>query len=139
MRVDFYLLSTDPAPAAVALLARKVREAGERLLVVADDLDLLETISTTLWESAPEAFLANGIAGDEHDARQPILLSGEVDPANGAKFLLLADGEWREPSDLFTRVLFLFDGKIVDRIEQPDADQVFERIRQLSVHADGEA
>ncbi|MCB0880435.1 MAG: ATP-binding cassette domain-containing protein, partial [Thermoleophilia bacterium] len=37
------------------------------------------------------------------------------------------------------RVLFLFDGKIVDRIEQPDADQVFERIRQLSVHADGEA
>ncbi|MCB2067922.1 MAG: DNA polymerase III subunit chi [Erythrobacter sp.] len=109
MRVDFYLLSTDPAPAAVALLARKVREAGERLLVVADDLDLLETISTTLWESAPEAFLANGIAGDEHDARQPILLSGEVDPANGAKFLLLADGEWREPSDLFTRVLFLFD------------------------------
>jgi putative ABC transport system ATP-binding protein len=30
------------------------------------------------------------------------------------------------------RVLFLFDGKIVDRIERPSADQVFEKIRALS-------
>jgi DNA polymerase-3 subunit chi len=109
MRVDFYLLSQDPAPAACALLARKVREAGERLLVVADDLDLLEGISTALWESAPDAFLANGVAGDEHDARQPILLSNEVDPVNGARFMLVADGEWREPIEPFARVLFLFD------------------------------
>jgi DNA polymerase-3 subunit chi len=109
MRVDFYLLSQDPVPAAVALLAGKVREAGERLLVVADDLDLIEAISQTLWSAAPEAFLAHGIAGDAHDARQPILLSDEIDPANGAKFLLLADGQWREPGEAFARVLFLFD------------------------------
>ena len=109
MRVDFYLLSSDPAPVAIALLARKVREADERLLVVADDLDQLETISGALWNATPEAFLANGIAGDEHDARQPILLSNEVESANGAKFLLIADGTWREPGDGFSRVLFLFD------------------------------
>ncbi len=109
MRVDFYLLSSDPAPVAIALLAGKVRQAGERLLVVADDLALLEETSKTLWEAAPEAFLANGIAGDEHDAIQPILLSGEVDPANGASFLLIADGQWREPGEGFSRVLFLFD------------------------------
>ena len=109
MRVDFYLLSGDPAPAAVALLASKVRQAGERLLVVADDLSLLEEISQTLWEAQPEAFLANGIAGDEHDAVQPILLSGDVDPANGASFLLIADGQWREPGEGFSRVLYLFD------------------------------
>jgi len=109
MRVDFYLLSSDPAPAAVALLAAKVRQAGERLLVVADDLAWLEEVSKTLWEADPEAFLANGIAGDEHDAVQPILLSGDVDPANGAAFLLIADGVWREPGDQFKRVLYLFD------------------------------
>ena len=114
MRVDFYLLSADPAPAATALLASKVREAGERLLVVADDLDLLETISQALWNASPEAFLANGIAGDEHDARQPILLSNEVDAANGATFLLIADGEWREPGEGFSRVLYLFDQSTID-------------------------
>lgn len=109
MRVDFYQLSRDPAPAVVAMLAAKVRQAGERLLVVADDLDLLEATSKALWEAAPEDFLANGIAGDEHDARQPILLSSEVEAANGAKFLLLADGEWRDPGDGFARVMLLFN------------------------------
>ncbi|MGB3798069.1 MAG: DNA polymerase III subunit chi [Alteraurantiacibacter sp.] len=109
MRVDFYLLSSDPAPAAIALLAGKVRQANERLLVVADDLALLEETSRTLWEAAPETFLANGIAGDEHDAMQPILLSNDVDPANGASFLLIADGLWREPPEGFARVLYLFD------------------------------
>ena len=118
MRVDFYLLSADPAPAAVALLARKVREAGERLLVVADDLDLLETISQALWSATPEAFLANGIAGDEHDARQPILLSNEVDATNGATFLLIADGLWREPGDGFSRTLYLFDDATRDGARQ---------------------
>ncbi|WP_120076726.1 DNA polymerase III subunit chi [Aurantiacibacter odishensis] len=118
MRVDFYLLSTDPAPAAVALLASKVRQAGERLLVVADDLSLLEEVSKALWEAQPEAFLANGIAGDEHDAVQPILLSNEVDPANGASFLLIADGQWREPGDSFQRVLFLFDQETISGARQ---------------------
>lgn len=113
MRVDFYLLSSDPAPAAAALLAGKVRQAGERLLVVADDLALLEETSKTLWEASPEAFLANGIAGDEHDAVQPILLSSDVEPANGAGFLLIADGRWREPGDAFSRVLYLFDQETI--------------------------
>lgn len=118
MRVDFYLLSADPAPAAVALLATKVRQAGERLLVVADDLPLLEEIGETLWQSHPQEFLANGIAGDEHDAAQPILLSGDVDPANGATFLLIADGQWREPGEVFKRVLFLFDQQTIDGARQ---------------------
>ncbi len=109
MRVDFYQLSRDPAPATAALLARKVREAGEKLLVVAEDFELLETISQALWSSAPEAFLANGLAGDEHDARQPILLAAETEPVNGAKFVLIADGMWREPADGTARVMFLFD------------------------------
>lgn len=118
MRVDFYLLSADPAPVAITLLARKVREAGEKLLVVADDLELLEATSQALWTATPEAFLANGLAGDEHDARQPILLSGEVEPANGARFLLLADGHWREPDDAFDRVLYIFDQSTIDEARQ---------------------
>lgn len=118
MRVDFYLLSSDPAPAAIALLAAKVRQAGKRLLVVADDLALLEEISETLWEAAPEEFLANGIAGDEHDAVHPILLSNDLEPANGATFLLIADGQWREPVEGFERVLFLFDQETIASARQ---------------------
>jgi len=114
MRVDFYQLSNDPAPAAAAMLARKTREAGERLLVVAAEQGQREAISEALWDSAPEEFLANGMAGGAHDARQPILLSDHVLNANDAAYLLLADGQWRDPGAGFERVMLLFDGTTID-------------------------
>ena len=36
-RVDFYQLSRDPVDVTVAKLARKVLQAGERLVVVSED------------------------------------------------------------------------------------------------------
>lgn len=114
MRVDFYQLSRDPAPQVAALLAGKAVGAGARVLVVADDKPLLDTISSKLWDAAPESFLANGMAGAKHDARQPILLSHAVEPGNGADMLVLADGRWRDPGSSFTRVMLLFDGSTID-------------------------
>ena len=107
MRVDFYQLGRDPAPLAVAQIAAKAVEAGKRLLIVAEDHALLIAVSEALW-GRPGSFLANGAAGGPHDARQPILLSDKVDPANGATCLVLADGQWRE-SENFERTFLFFD------------------------------
>ncbi|MDB5726503.1 MAG: polymerase subunit chi, partial [Novosphingobium sp.] len=92
MRVDFYQLSRDPAEAALPLIARATLQAGERLLVVSADEAQLGRIDELLWTRLPDAFLAHGLAGGEHDARQPILLSAETAPTNEAKYLALADG-----------------------------------------------
>ena len=54
-----------------------------------------------------ESFLAHGEAGGPHDARQPILLSEAMEPANGASFVLLADGRWRD-AEGFERAFLLF-------------------------------
>lgn len=107
-RVDFYQLSRDPVEAALPLLARATLKAGERMLVVSEDAAQLERIGEGLW-ALPDSFLANGLAGTPHDERQPVLLSGEVDPANGARFLALADGIWREGTESFARTFLLFD------------------------------
>lgn len=108
MRVDFYQVGRDPVPEIVALLARNTLKAGERLLVVSGDTAQLDMIGEALWRSPPEdSFLANGRAGGPHDARQPILLSDRLDPANGARFVALADGQWRE-SESFERVFLVF-------------------------------
>jgi DNA polymerase-3 subunit chi len=114
MRVDFYQLSQDPAPAAAAMLARKSREAEMRVLIVAADPAQREAISRALWEAAPEAFLAHGMAGGPHDERQPILLAEAVINRNGAEYLLLADGQWRDPGAGFERVMLLFDEQTRD-------------------------
>lgn len=107
MRIDFYQLGRDPVHDAVAQIAQKVFEAGQRLLVVADDPSLLDRISEALW-ARPNAFLANELSGSGHDYRQPILLSTEVDAENSATCLALADGRWRE-TEGFERIFLFFD------------------------------
>jgi DNA polymerase III subunit chi len=113
MRVDFYQLSRDPAEAVLPLIARNTLKAGERLLVVSGDEAQLGRVSDGLWEKVAESFLAHGFAGGDHDARQPILLAGAVLPANGARFVAIADGIWRDEvfaveAPGFSRAFYIF-------------------------------
>jgi len=113
MRVDFYQLTRDPAELVLPLIARNTLGAGERLLVVSDAAAQLGRVSEALWTRLPESFLAHGRAGSGHDERQPILLSDRAEPANGAKFVALADGVWREAEGA-TRVFLLFPPERID-------------------------
>lgn len=117
-RVDFYQLSRDPAEAVLPLIARATRNAGERLLVVSGDDAQLGLIGDALWERAPEAFLANGRADAAHADRQPILLSGKAEALNGARYIALADGVWRDEADGFERVFLLFGDAGLDGARQ---------------------
>lgn len=118
MRVDFYQLSRDPAEAALPLIARAALSAGEKLLVVSGDEEQLGRIGDALWRKLPETFLAHGRAGEEHEARQPILLSGEPSAANGARYMAIADGVWRDGQTPFERTFYFFD----DATLQPARD-----------------
>ena len=64
MRVDFYLLSKDTVEAALPRIAKSVKGAGERLLVVSEDAGQLAALDKALWEQFPEDFLAHGKAGE---------------------------------------------------------------------------
>lgn len=112
MRVDFYQLTKDPAEQVLPQIARNTLKAGERLLVVSDDAAQLKRTSEALWTRLPETFLANGHALDPHADRQPILLSADVEAVNGAKFMALADGVWRDGD--FARVFLLFPPDRID-------------------------
>ncbi|QGN53693.1 DNA polymerase III subunit chi [Novosphingobium sp. Gsoil 351] len=114
MRVDFYQLSRDPAEAVVPLLAANTLKAGEQMLVISADEAQRVAVSQALWSHAPESFLAHGEAGGAHDSRQPVLLSDGPEPRNGAKFVALADGAWREGLEGFERVFLLFGPAEID-------------------------
>ena len=109
-RIDFYQLGAgDRAEAALPLIARNTLNTGERLLIVSADADQLSRIGNALWAHGPGSFLANGFAGEGNEARQPILLSGEIAAANGARFMAIADGLWRNAEKAFDRTFFVFD------------------------------
>jgi DNA polymerase-3 subunit chi len=107
MKLDFWQVSRDPVEKVVALIARRVQGEGERLLVVAADPAQRAAIARELWQAGPESFLANGEADAPGVERQPILLSDDCDPANGASHLIIADGQFRE-TEGFARVFLLF-------------------------------
>ena len=107
MRVDFYQLCQSSAEEALPALAAKMLEPEQRALVVSADVEQLARISEALW-AAKDQFLAHAPAGGPHDARQPILLSDRLEAANGACFLTLADGLWRDGAEAFERVFLLF-------------------------------
>ncbi len=106
MRVDFYHLSRDPVEVALPPLAAKSLGAGQRMLIVSGDDAQLARISEALWSKQPDSFLAHGLACGPHQERQPILLSDQVEAANGATFLALADGVWRDGA--FDRIFYMF-------------------------------
>ncbi len=109
MRVDFYQLKRDPVEAALPLIARASLKAGERLLVVSADARQLSAIGDALWQNLPETFLANGHAHAPHAEAQPILLSDRPEAINGARYLAIADGQWRDPPQPFERTFYFFD------------------------------
>jgi DNA polymerase-3 subunit chi len=109
MQVDFWQLSRDPVERVVALIAERTRAANEKLLVVSASGEQRASVSRALWEAKPEAFLANGEATAPHADRQPILLSGACEAVNGARYVVLADGAWRDGVEGFERAFLLFD------------------------------
>jgi DNA polymerase III subunit chi len=113
MRVDFYQLSESSVEEALPALAARMLEAGERALVVSAEVEQLARISEALW-AAKDQFLAHAPAGGPHDERQPILLTDSLEAANGARYLALADGLWREGAEAFERVFLLFGEATID-------------------------
>jgi DNA polymerase-3 subunit chi len=108
VQVDFYQLTRDPAEKVLPPIAQRVLDGGGRLLVVGGDAVQLDVLSAALWNAKPDSFLAHAKAGEDDDSIQPILLSTEPVAANGAKFIALADGQWRDEALEFDRAFYLF-------------------------------
>lgn len=109
MQVDFYHLTAMPLERVLPRIATKVVEGGGRLLIVAEDEARLAALDRLLWTFAPESFLPHARLGAGDDAAQPVLLAPDVNAANGAKNIALADGVWRDEALDFARAFHFFD------------------------------
>ncbi len=113
MRIDFYHLTATPIERALPAICEKLLSTGERLLVVGAE-EVIDRLDRQLWENAPDSFLPHGKQGGGAEERQPVLLSTEAEPANGARNVALADGVWREAALGFDRTFYFFDGSSID-------------------------
>jgi DNA polymerase-3 subunit chi len=77
-------------------------------LIVSDDSAQLDAISSALWAAKADSFLAHNMAGEGEDTLQPILLSDNAEAANKARYVVIADGNWRPIEKDFDRIFYLF-------------------------------
>jgi DNA polymerase III subunit chi len=105
--VDFYHLSSSPVERVLPRICERLIETRDRLLVVAD-APLSDLLDTLLWTQSRTSFLPHGLAADANAAAQPILLSTEAKPLNGARNIALADGCWRHEALDFDRIFHFF-------------------------------
>jgi DNA polymerase-3 subunit chi len=109
VQVDFYHLTAMPLERALPRIAERVVAGGGRLLVVAAEPEQRAALDRLLWTYAAESFLPHAQLGAADDARQPVLIAPDVDAANGARNVALADGEWRDDALDFDRAFHFFD------------------------------
>lgn len=117
MKLDFWQVTDDPIEKVVALVAKRARDSGERVLVVSADHEQRAAISRALWQAGPDSFLANGEADAPGADRQPVLLSALPEPLNAATHLILADGTFRDCPG-FARVFLLFPPDLASAARQ---------------------
>lgn len=118
--VMFYHLTQRPLPETLGMLVEKSLQRGWRVAVRGPDAARLAALDQALWLGPPDRFLPHGLAGGDHDADQPVLLSTEPKVANAATCLMSVDGAIIQPAEAqgLERVCILFDG------EDPAAVQV---------------
>jgi DNA polymerase-3 subunit chi len=114
--IGFYHLTRTALPEALARLLGRTLQSGQRALVLCPDAARLKALDTALWTCPEPAWLPHGTQADGDADLQPVWLSTEPEPANGARFLFLVDGVETDRNAAFDRVFDLFDGNDPDAV-----------------------
>lgn len=107
----FYHLERSSLDQVLPELLDRTLQRGWRALVRVADPRRLDEIDERLWTWREESFLAHGRAGDDHAARQPILLTSSLENPNGAQALFIVDGSDLGATEGLARCFIIFDGR----------------------------
>lgn len=113
--IGFYHLTRSTVTQALPRLLVRTLAARQRALVLAASVAELDDLSTALW--AQPDWLPHGAHADGDPDLQPIWLSTEPEPVNGARYLFLTQGAGMDKLTHFDRVFDLFDGKLARSVE----------------------
>lgn len=113
----FYHLTQTSLEHTLPTLLERARGAGWKIAVRGTNPNRLDWLDQKLWLGPEEAFLPHGLAGGDHDALQPILLTtGAL--ANDPGCLMTVDGAEATPEEVnaLQRTCILFDGLDPDAV-----------------------
>ena len=116
--VLFYHLEARPLEAVIPLLLEKTLERGWRAVVETGSAERAEVLDGHLWTFRDDSFLPHGLAGDEADAHQPVLITTGTDNPNNAEVRFFVDRAVPQSADGYVRVVYMFSGHDPDAVAE---------------------
>ena len=107
----FYHLTRRPLEQVLPQLLDRSLAQGWRVLIRGRNPRAMEQLDKALWTGEPTSFLPHGMAGGDHDADQPVLLSLGTE-ATDRDCVMSVEGAEVTPAEVTAsqRVCVLFDG-----------------------------
>ena len=114
--VWFYHLERTGLDQALPELLEKTLQRGWKAIVRTPANDRIDYLDGWLWRYRDDSFLPHAPASEPDAARQPILLTNDIENLNSADALFLIDGA--EAGDLsgYQRCIVVFDGADEDQL-----------------------
>ena len=116
--VLFYHLEHQPLERVLPTLLERTLERGWRAVIQSGNEERLEALDTHLWTYRDDSFLPHGVAKDANASLHPIVLTLEDDNPNSATVRFLVDGASAASLEAYERVVYLFDGRIQEAVQQ---------------------
>ena len=116
--VLFYHLEIRPLESVLPQLLEKTLERGWRAVVEVGSRERAEALDALLWTFRDDSFLPHGLAGEETDPHQPVLLTTGEDNPNGASVRFFVDRAVPKSTEGYRRVVYLFSGLDPDAVTE---------------------
>lgn len=126
--IFFYHLENRPIEAVIPVLLEKTLERGWRAVVEVGSRERAEALDTHLWTWRDDSFLAHGLAGEEGEGLQPVLITTEPGNPNGAAVRFFVDRAVPQSAEGYQRLVYLFSGHDPDAMAE--ARQAYRALRQ---------
>ena len=129
--VWFYHLERTGLDQALPELLEKTLQRGWKAMVRTPAEDRIDHLDAWHWRYRDDRFLPHAPASEPDAARQPILLTSDIENLNAADALFLIDGA--EPGDLsgYQRCIVVFDGADEDQLRTARAQWTAVKARGL--------
>ena len=114
----FYHLETQPLERALPALLEKTLERGWRAVVETSSIERATAIDALLWTYRDDSFLPHGLAGDEADPDQPVLITTEEGNPHAADVRFFVDRAVPRSGVGYERIFFLFSGHDPDAVAE---------------------
>ena len=108
--VLFYHLENQPLERVIPVLLEKSLDRGWKAVVETGSRERAEALDTLLWTWRDDSFLPHAVAGQETDARQPVLITTDADNPNSANVRFFVDRAVPKDVAGYERIVYLFSG-----------------------------